>query len=295
MGKLTDAVEANLVTIAEQICIMLDNGTAPWVKPWSSAGLSIFPVNATTNRPYGGVLNPIALWMENSAKGYNDDRWAGFGQWRDSGNPVRKEENKNYAVIFMPQIGTAKGDDGEKKSFLRGFKLGMVYNNQQTENPIPCIEVKEVDPTIGYEKAATALGKSGVRVQHGGGQAFYNPASDYIGLPPAGAFESVDHYWSTALHELSHATGSKDRLNRDGIVKFSGFGTQAYAEEELIAEIGSAFLCHTLGIKREGLIEHHAAYIASWKKRIKEKPEVLLESMQAASRVVRWVENKAGV
>lgn len=288
MSQVDGKLAKDLAKVADQICAMLADGVIPWARPWSVEGLSLMPNNPCTGKPYNGILNPIILWMEEAANNYGDSRWAGFKQWKAKGYQVAKGQKST--VIWMPMMGYGTNDVGEKFSFVRGFRLGRVFNAQQLVEPPEVPEIAKVDPADGYKDAARIVRSTGVKIKHRGGRACYNPISDEIIMPPAGAFDTVADYWAVVLHELSHATGAAHRLNRPGIVEFTGFGTEAYANEELVAEIGSAFLGHRLGIHREGLLEHHASYIASWHKRIKKDPQSLMDAISEAGKIVRWVE-----
>ena len=141
-------------------------------------------------------------------------------------------------------------------------------------------------------RAAALVKGLDAEIRHGGGRAFYNIRQDFIGCPHPGQFNTVADYWATMLHEHAHWSGAESRLNRDGITKFSFFGSETYAYEELVAELGSAFLCHHIGVEREGLLDNHAAYIASWKKRLQEDPMVIRKAATEAGRVMRFLLDK---
>nr|NIQ82573.1 DUF1738 domain-containing protein [Anaerolineae bacterium] len=221
-------LDATLASVVEKIIAKLESGEVPWHKPWT--GRSTLPMNPVTGRTNQGIINPIILWLAEEDKGYGDNRWAGFSQWRKSGNPVRKGEKST--VIFMPILRRFKveGDNGESVLAQRvvGWKFGRVFNNQQTTNPLPRPEVPQVDPSVGFEKAAALVKRVGAKLTHGGNRAFYAPAADRVQLPEPGQFDTLADYWSTNMHEHVHWTGAEERCNRKGIVKFSGFGSPSY-------------------------------------------------------------------
>ena len=302
---MTSPIQETCEIVSGAIIAALDAGTAPWCKPWTGQPGDGMPVNLTTGKAYTGVWNPMILMLA-GGRFNGDNRWAGFNQYRQAGNSVRKGEQGTD--IFFPMFRCVCGvpiatwskscknghplkDDSGKEINRRfgGFDSCTVFNNQQTAAPAPTPVVIDVDPTIGFEAASKAVNRLGARVCHGGSRASYAPASDTIALPEVGSFVSPAHYWATSLHEHAHWTGHASRLNRPGIVAFTGFGTPEYAYEELIAEMGSAFACHHLGIKREGLIENHAAYIASWKKGLTEDPMVVRKAATEAGRILTFL------
>ncbi len=224
--------------IAAQIDEALSNpppeGTR-WVMPWDKSLAGGMPLNIVTGRAYGGNFNGFMLMMAGIR--FGDNRWAGASQWKKSGNLVRKGEKGT--PIFFPKLacnscgkpcGFAKkckpcGANLKVKGATKfiGFGSAYTFNNQQTTSPLPSAEIEEVDPKVGHEAAAALVEGIGADFRHGGGRAFYSPREDYIMVPEAGAFTTVADYWATTIHEHAHWTGAADRLNREGIVKFSGF------------------------------------------------------------------------
>jgi antirestriction protein ArdC len=164
-----------------------------------------------------------------------------------------------------------------------------VFNNQQTVKPLPTVEVPEIDPSVGYAQAATVVKATGSKISHGGNRACYSPSEDKITLPPAGAFKDASLYWATSLHEHMHWTGHKDRLNREGITMTGFFGSDKYAFEELVAEMGSAFLCMRLGVKHDSLFDNHAAYLQSWVKGLKDDPKALMKAASLAAKGMNYI------
>ena len=297
MSRISETVSV----LSNLIIEALENPDADgkWVMPWDK-GASGRPTNVITGAEYAGGFNYFTLMMFGS--NYGDQRWAGAGQWKKSGNPVKQGEKGT--PIYFPRfkcstcgvlVGRGKKcrnghsitKKGEK-SFC-GYGSSYTFNNQQTVNPLPGIEVEDVNPEVGFEQAAAIVENMGADLRHGGGRAFYRPSEDFIMVPEAGAFNTVADYWATVMHEHAHWTGAASRLNRDGIVKFSGFGSKAYAYEELVAEMGAAFVCNHIGVKREGLFDNHVAYLASWKKALKEDPDCIRKAAQEAGAVMRFL------
>lgn len=288
--------------IAQQLIASMDDAIArgvKWVAGWDRT--SGFPTNPTTGRTYGGSYNGIILLM--AAAQFGDSRFAGYGQWKKAGNKVKTGE-KGIAIFFPrfacaacgKAIGFAKKCGGCGKAIVKasdkrmvGFGQSTVFNNRQGENPMPSVERPDVDPTVGYEAAAAIVEKAGADVRHGGARCYYSPTEDFVGMAPAASFTTMADYWSTLLHEHAHWTGAASRLNRPGITEFSGFGSESYAYEELVAEISASFLCKHTGVTREGLDDQHAAYLASWRKALSDDPAIIRRAVGEAGKVLRYL------
>jgi len=290
--------------VVEKLKAILDRGEPlPWSRPWRTLGFQGGPYNPTTGRAYAGAFNVFALYSVGGF--YGDLRFAGAKQWEKAGNPIRKGEKgikvlsplfRCYACSELVSSGVdrCKNDhdlivNGVRSVKLAGYSNFTVYNNQQGTKPLPALNaLPDIDPAIGFDKAAKILVRSGARVVHGGDQASYNPRADLISLPAASAFESVSDYWATAMHELVHWTGHDSRLARslDG-----RFGTPNYSFEELVAEVGSAILCGELGVTRPGMDEQHAAYLASWIKGVESKPTAFYTATTQAQAAVKYLLN----
>lgn len=298
MGNLSSDIQA----IVDDLCKRMENGDLPWHKPWANMGGTL-PVNATTAREYTGVFNPLILMMASTAFG-GDNRWAGFGQWGKGGNSVRKGE-KGVSIYFPNFVCAACGCEappwfkvcrnkhdltGKNARSVHGFQSCVVFNNQQTVKPLPTVEVPEVDPSVGYAHAAEVVKGCGAKVTHGGSRAFYDKVNDSITLPPPAAFSDLALYWATNLHEHMHWTGAASRLNREGVAKMGGhFGSDTYAFEELVAEMGAAFLCMKVGIKHDALMDNHAAYLQSWVKGLRDDPKALMKAASLAAKGMNYI------
>ncbi|PZP68369.1 ArdC family protein [Methylorubrum populi] len=260
--------------VTDQIVATLEAGTAgQWQCPWHRKGGSL-PVNAKTGRAYRGV-NTLMLWCAEQANGYGDSRWATYKQWQELGAQVRKGE-RSTIIVFFKELGEDE-EDGRRRVVARasyGFNAAQVEGAPEAGEPLPPSEWHLPEVFAGF------VARTGARVTHGGDAAFYMPSEDRIVLPPRDRFPTAHGYASTALHELTHWTGAKGRLDRD----LSGrFRTQAYAAEELVAELGAAFLCAELGLEAE---PHptHASYLASWLKLLRSDPKAIFTAASAASR-----------
>ena len=260
----------------------------PWIKPWKtdSGSADGFPVNAATGRRYSGINVPI-LWSSAIERGYGRDRWLTYRQVIKAGGYVRRGE-KGTLVVFYRTIEKKKTadesvlSDDEPKTFriARSFTL---FNVEQCEDlPASIIGdaiVDVLDRGTEFPDVEELITRCGVKVRHGGNIATYDAAADVIQMPPAQDFESPEHYYATLLHELTHWSGHKKRLNRAAIVESCPYNSRSYAFEELIAEIGSAFLCAEFGITGD---LRHESYVADWIKLMEDAPRAIFQASATA-------------
>ena len=279
---MTNAEIAKQVTA--KIIAQLEAGTAPWVKPWKAdMRFSGQPFNAGSGRAYRGINVPLLF-----APQYEQSAWLTFKQAKDLGANVRKGEKGSLIVFYKPFKVTdrnaqpdANGDRAERTiPLLRTFH---VFNIAQIDN-VPARLMPQPDTRTEPERHAEAdklLAQA--QITHGGNRACYAPGPDRITLPKPQDFRDMADYYATALHELTHWTGHKSRLNRD----FSGrFGNEQYAREELVAEMGAAFLCANVGIA--GQLQH-ANYIASWLDVLRRDHNAILNAASHAQKAADYV------
>lgn len=277
-------------TVTQRIVGELEEGRVPWVKPWGTGGGAdaALPRNALTGRAYSGI-NILILWGAVIEHRWPAQGWLTFRQALNAGGSVRRGERGTsvvYADRFTPK-GEAEraardGDAARSVPFLKSF---TVFNVAQCEglrpglglDPLPLAE-HELIPV-----AEAVIAAAGVEYLIGGDEAFYVPAKDYIRMPPLGAFVSAEDYYGTALHELVHATGHPKRLDRKTL---TATGSKDYGREELVAEMGSAFLCAALGIVPT---IRHADYLGTWLDILKEDDRAIFRAASAASRAADWL------
>lgn len=273
--------------ITARILDEIAKGTLPWNKPWKSAN-GEGPTNAISGKPYQG-LNVFLLNCAPYVRPY----FLTYNQAAAAGGTVRKGE-KGYPVIFWKTGEYIKAGESEiTKSFL--LRYYTVFNVSQCEglpaDLLPVLPVKG-GGTHGEVAEAEAI-VSGYQaapiIQHGGGMAYYRPSHDVVQIPAKADFESLPHYYSTLFHELTHSTGHSTRLKRTGITDLVHFGSTNYSKEELIAEMGAAFLCGHANISNAAVIASSASYLDGWSKRLKADPMLLVQAASAATKAVHHI------
>lgn len=249
-------------TVTNTIVAELEKGVAPWVRPWKTLDgrFGGLPYNGSSNRAYRGV-NVWLLAITALKRGYCDPRWFTYRQALACGAQVRAGE-KATLVIFWTQHRFEKEDPETRKRTERTvpcLKRFFVFNAAQCEG-ISSLAPVEESAEVRHKRAEALVERNHVDVRFGGDMACYVPSLDVVRMPVIQAFDDEESYWSTMLHELTHWTGARKRLDRN---LANRFGDDAYAAEELVAEMGSAFLCAALGI--EGKLRH-PEYLGHWLK-----------------------------
>ncbi|WP_374346578.1 ArdC family protein [Phenylobacterium sp.] len=252
--------------VTNAILADLENGVRPWNKPWSAehlAGKISRPLRAT-REPYSGV-NVLLLWAEAVAQGFTAPIWITFRQALALGGHVRKGEHGS-TVVYANRIKRPEaGDDGQDVEreipFLKAY---TVFNVEQVDGlsaHFHATVAPRLDAVQRIAHAEAFFAATGADIRHGGNQAFYAAHTDHVQVPPFEAFEDPEAYYATLAHECTHWTKHPTRLDRDFGRK--RWGDEGYAREELVAELGAAFLCADLGLELEPRPDH-ASYIASW-------------------------------
>jgi len=272
--------------ITDKIVAALEAGTVPWRKPWKSIG-GFGPTSLSTGKEYRGI-NHLMLSMESMARGYSSLYWGTYRQISELGGQVAKGEKGTQVVLWKP---FTKEVDGKEQKFLM-MKLFTVFNAEQADweagkEPVePEKPASTFSPVEEAERIANGMPQR-PEIRHGGDRAFYSPLLDYVGMPNRESFASAEGYYGTLFHELVHSTGHESRVGRDGIEAFAGFGTESYSREELIAEMGAAYLCAEAGI--EPRIDQNAAYIASWLKVLKGDKKFVVSAAAGAGKATDFI------
>jgi antirestriction protein ArdC len=284
MPQFTDLYDS----ITQQIISALEVGTPPWVCPWRRDPLEMSPRNAATARPYRGI-NVLLLNLRQMASGYAHNRWLTFQQARALDARIRRGEQGTTVVFFkLHEIAGNASDapdtpDPERRRVIPLLRAFTVFNVDQTEGLALPSTLPEEPSWDACAAADALLAASGAKLSHGGARAFYQPAEDVIRLPTPGAFPSAADYYATALHELTHWTGHPARCNR---LLGRRHGIDAYAFEELVAEMGAAFLTNHCGLQG-GL--QHASYIASWLTALRNDKRLIFAAASLAQRAADFV------
>lgn len=257
-------------TITTQIAAAIERGAGEFVMPWHRPRGTAVPFNPHRKGTYSGC-NVLNLWIAAEAKSYSTNYWATFKQWQELGAQVRKGEKAATVMFYKPlevKDRNAAPDSDEKTTILMG-RAYYVFNADQVDGwSAPVTERPTItDPAapLPHVDAFTAATRADIRT--GEARAYYRPSADYINMPERELFTGsptstpTETYYSTLLHELTHWTGAKHRLDRDKMG--ARFGNEQYAAEELVAELGAAFLCAHLGIANDPRPDH-AQYIANW-------------------------------
>ena len=278
--------------VTEKIINLLEQDIVPWRRPWTSTGL---PRNLVSKKPYRGV-NVFLL----SASKYVSPFWLTMRQAYELGGHISKGE-ESTAVVFW-KIEDAKRStedlDTDEEKARRRFLLRFyrVWNLEQCELPesvldkLPKIETHEHDLIEAAERIIAGM-PNPPEIQYAGSKAFYSSITDRITLPPRSLFESVEEFYATLNHEIIHACGSPKRLNRESIVEAAPFGSPTYSREEMVAELGAAYLCAEAGISN-AVLPNQAAYVAGWLKKLRDDRRLLIHAAAQAQRAADYVLNR---
>lgn len=278
--------------ITNAILAQLEQGERPWFRPWNAehaAGRINRPLRAN-GIPYRGI-NVLSLWMEAVDKGYAAPIWITYRQALELGAHVRKGERGSLVVFASKTVRTetdaTSGEESEREiPFLKGY---TVFNAEQIEGlPAQYYAVAEpvLDPVQRIASAEAFFASTGATINHGGNRAYYNVSQDFIQMPPFECFRDAESYYATLAHEATHWTRHETRLQRDFGRK--RWGDEGYAMEELVAELGSAFLSSDLGLSPD-VRPDHAGYIASWIKALQNDKRAIFAAASYAQRAADFL------
>jgi antirestriction protein ArdC len=274
--------------ITDRIIAMLEEGKIPWQKPWKSDANA--PKNLVSKKPYRG-LNVFVL----AASRYGSPYWVTFKQAAALGGTVKKGE-KATPVLFWNwrEVDDADSVTGKKRIPL--LRYYSVFNVEQCEGipaekiPAPVEPQREHTPVQEAEAVVANMPKRPA-IEHAGGRACYSPAADKVTMPKPEDFRSGEDYYTVLFHELTHSTGHAIRLNRKGITDSIIFGSPTYAKEELVAEMGAAFLSGHVGIV-ERTVDNSAAYIQNWLAELSKDRKLVIQAAAQAQKAADFILGK---
>ena len=272
--------------VTNKIIADLERGNLTWLHPWQSrhaAGHISRPLRAG-GKAYRGV-NILMLWASAMECGFNSPLWMTYRQAVELGGQVRKGEKGSLVVYADTYTKSGTDDNGADVELTVPFMKGYTVFNSEQVDGLPAHfyasnapvneDIHRIETTEQFFAATNAT------IKHGGNQAYYIPSQDYVQMPPLQCFRDAESYYATLAHEMTHWTRHESRLNRD--LGRKRFGDAGYAMEELVAEIGAAFLSADLGITPETR-EDHAAYIASWLKVLKDDKRAIFTAASLAQK-----------
>lgn len=280
----------------DSIIAELEKGVRPWAQPWSTAHAagSVSRPLRHNGQPYNGI-NVLLLWMAASVKGYSAPLWMTYKQAEALGAQVRKGE-KGSPVTYADKIRKQEtdeesGEETERQVYF--LKQYTVFNVEQIDGLPAHYHAKApalpIDSRPRIEAAEAFFAGLGADIRHGGDQAFYAQASDHVQMPAFESFREAEGYYSVLGHECVHWTMHPKRLAR--AFGQARFGNEAYAQEELVAEIGAAFIAADLGIALEPRPDH-ASYIASWLKVLRNDKRAIFTAAAHAQKAVEYLKAK---
>lgn len=266
--------------ITDQIVAAIAAGAPRFEMPWHTRHPR--PVNVASQKPYRGV-NTLALWVAEQQHGYSGGTWGTYRQWNAIGGQVRKGE-RAATIVFFKDVERPTDEDEETKSRRSIVAIASsVFNADQVDGY--AADAPQADQTERMNQVEAFVAATGATLQERGHRACYSPITDTIHMPERALFtgsstsSATETFYSTLLHELTHWTGHPTRLNRDLLNRF---GDNAYAMEELVAELGAAFLCADLGIAPRPRSDH-AAYINGWLSVLRQDHRAIFTAASKAS------------
>ena len=270
--------------VTTQIIEAIEQGVDAWQMPWHRHATT--PRNALTGKSYRGI-NILSLWATAAALNYRSGIWATYAQWTELGAQVRKGEKSTLIVFWKFRNEESETEESEEQQPKRNGCIARGYNvfNADQVEGYALPEVPTLPEGERVELADSFFDSLHADIRHGGGRAYYSKQDDYIQLPPFSAFQESAAYYATLAHESIHWTGAVQRVNRDLTGRF---GNEAYAAEELVAELGAAFLCADLGISSKPRPDH-AAYVQNWLSVLRNDSRAIFTAASKAQAAADWL------
>ena len=272
--------------VTERIISQLEQGIIPWEKPWSGARSGAY--NRITKKPYS-LLNQLLL--------KHDGEYATFAQWKNLGGKIRKGEKSEIITFWkVLPIEEEKADGTKEEKLIPFLRYYNVFHISQVEGVEPLTDNlnEEIEPIEEADKILNDyITREGIKLEHMiSDKAYYSPTFDKIHLPLLEQFKNVNEYYSTAFHEATHSTMTKDRCDRKQEIKLLEFGSEDYSKEELVAEMGSAFIMNSLGLETAGTFKNSTAYIQSWINVLRNDVKFVVSASSKAEKAVKYILNE---
>lgn len=278
-------------TITNEIIRQLEAGVIPWRQPWRNSttgklGASPLPHNHLNGKAYRGANLLMLMYAPYASRG-----WMTYKQAQSIGGQVRKGE-RGRAIVFWKFDRKDALTLDKKAPMMRTY---TVFNVDQIDGlpislPLDALDLANFEPLEEGRKVVDAFMSSASHptLAHGGGSAFYRPSADHVQMPPREAFYSPHGYYSTLFHEFTHSTGHASRLDRQKLGK-SYFGSESYSEEELVAELGAAFIAAECGISTAEQLDQSASYIKGWLSKLRDDARMVVLAAQRAQKAADFI------
>jgi antirestriction protein ArdC len=283
--------EALYERVTNELIAAIEAGAGEWEMPWQRLASTKAPTSLSTGKPYKGV-NWWILALTQLDKGYSSNIWGTYKGWGEQGDDVsvRKGEKAEWAILWKQADPSAKrrAENPDAKPFLlaRAFP---VFNRDQVDGLPPLEPTVPLSEHERHDAAEAYFAAIGADVREGGDRAYYAPVKDCIAIPAIQQFPNRDHYYTTLGHEHTHWTGHESRLKRD---ISNRFGDQAYAAEELIAELGAAFFGAQMGLD-PAVRKDHSSYLAAWLKILKADSKAIVTAASQAQKALDFLNTAA--
>jgi antirestriction protein ArdC len=275
--------------VTDRIVSQLEKGVAPWRRPWTEASLAL-PRNVISGAEYRGV-NFWLLGLAAEENGWQSSLFGTYRQWKEIGGHVRRGEHGTRIVfwkVFKRQAADDESGESEERRrfFARGYTVFALEQcgGESLDQFRPTVPERKF---IEFEPAEKMIAATGAAIRYGGNLPFYDPQRDFIQLPVKASFESPADFYSTACHELCHWTGHPHRLDR--ALTLNRFGDDSHAIEELVAEMGAAYLTAALDIPNTSTIDNSASYVASWLQVLRSDAKAVFTASSAATKSADFI------
>lgn len=270
--------------ITQKIIQELEKGNTPWHRPWAVSGL---PRNFVTKKEYRG-LNCFLLQLNNFREPY----YLTFNQIKNLNGSIISGAQSQLVIYWKWVESKTEVDVNGKAKLYPLLRYYRVFNIEQVFGIKYLSAIKQLTEFEKLSRCEQIIDgyKNRPPVSHTQQQAFYNPVEDHINMPMKESFKNNEEYYATLFHELVHSTGHSSRLNREEIATTSAYGSQEYSKEELVAEMGAAFLCAKTGISIR-TIANSAAYIRGWLHNLKKDCRILFQAASHAQKAVDYMLN----